>query len=117
RDPRGGLMRIRRWARWSGVVAFALTLGSGLAAPRGATAKSKRSTPKMEVSSRQAEKTALQKYPGKLAGKTELENEDGKWQYAVMVRSGKKLLEVQVDAHTGKIVDTEETTAAEEARE
>ncbi|MBV9468739.1 MAG: hypothetical protein JOZ57_05795, partial [Abitibacteriaceae bacterium] len=49
--------------------------------------------------------------------KTVLENEDGKWQYAVMIRSGKVLREVQVDANTGAIVDAEVTTEAKEAAE
>jgi hypothetical protein len=64
-----------------------------------------------------AEKVALAKYHGKLAGKTALEKEDGKWQYAVMVRSGGKLREVMVSAKTGRIASVEIVTAAEEARE
>ncbi len=64
-----------------------------------------------------AERVALAKYHGKLAGKTELENEDGKWQYAVMVKSGHKLREVMVDAKTGRIANVEVVTPQEEARE
>lgn len=73
---------------------------------------------KARLSARQAETAALKKYPaGKLAGKTNLEHEDGKWQYEVLVRDGAKLYEVDVDANTGAINGTEETTPAEEAKE
>lgn len=70
-----------------------------------------------KISPARAEKIAIAKYKGKLAGKTELENEDGKWQYAVMVKSGKTTREVMVDANTGKIANVEVVTAAEEAKE
>ncbi len=73
--------------------------------------------PHPKIATARAEKIALAKYHGKLAGKTELENEDGKWQYAVMVKTGKTMREVMVDAMSGKIVNTEVVTAAEEARE
>ena len=73
--------------------------------------------PKTKLTAKQAEQIAVKKYPGKLAGKTNLEHEDGKWQYEVLVQTGKKLLEIDVDANSGKINATEETTAAEEARE
>lgn len=52
-----------------------------------------------------------------MQGKTALENEDGKWQYAVMVKSGGKMHEVMVDANTGKIASEEVVTAKEEAAE
>jgi len=74
--------------------------------------------PKTKVSVKQAEAAALKKYKtGKLQGKTELENEDGKWQYAVMVRAGGKLHEVMIDAKTGKIESEETVTPGEEAAE
>ena len=47
----------------------------------------------------------------------ELENEEGKWQYGVMVRSGKTLREVMVNAMTGKIDSVEVTTAEKERAE
>src|SRR5437879_6542719 len=75
------------------------------------------SAPKVKVTIAQAEAAALKKYHGKVEGKTKLENEGGKWQYAVNVRSGKTLHEVMVDAKTGKIASAEVTTKAEEARE
>lgn len=70
--------------------------------------------PTVKVTAAQATKTVLAKFHGKTTQKTVLENEDGKWQYAVMVRSGKVLREVMVDANTGKIADVEVTTAAKE---
>src|SRR5947209_3060467 len=73
---------------------------------------------KARLTARQAEKVALRKYKsGKLQGKTALENEDGKWQYAVMVKAGGKLHEVMVNANTGKIESEEKVTPKEEAAE
>jgi uncharacterized membrane protein YkoI len=51
--------------------------------------------PHAKITANRAEKVAVAKYHGKVSGKTELENEDGKWQYAVMVKSGKKLRDRQ----------------------
>ena len=48
---------------------------------------------------------------------SKLENEDGKLQYAVIVRKGRTLHEVAVDAHTGRVLAQEVVTAAEEAKE
>lgn len=70
-----------------------------------------------KITAAQARAAALKKYPGKVEGKINLENEDGKWQYSVNVRSGKTLREVMVDANTGKIASVEVTTKAEEAKE
>lgn len=69
------------------------------------------------ISASQASRTALAKYPGKVVGKVNLENEEGKWQYSVNVRSRRTLREIMVDANTGKIADVEVTTAKAEARE
>ena len=84
----------------------ARTFAKGTAAP-----------PKVKVTAKQATATALHRYHGKVVGKVELENEEGKWQYAVNVRSGKTLREVMVDANTGKIASVEVTSAKEEAKE
>jgi hypothetical protein len=73
--------------------------------------------PKTKITAKQAEQIALKKYPGKLTAKTELENEEGKWQFAVMVKSGKTLREVMVNANSGKIDNVEVTTKAKEAKE
>ena len=70
-----------------------------------------------KVSVKQAQAIALKKYPGKVEGKTALEDEEGSWQYAVNVRSGRSLREVMVNATTGKIASVEVTTKAEETKE
>ncbi|GEM_PF-2152326 len=75
-------------------------------------------TPKTKMSASQAEASTLKKYKtGKIQGKPVLEKEDGKWQYAVMVKVGSKMHEVMVDANTGKIASEEVVTAKEEAAE
>jgi len=60
---------------------------------------------------------AVKKYPGKVQGTPKLEHEDGHGQYEVLVKSGKHLKEVNVDADSGKIASVENTSAAEEAKE
>jgi len=70
-----------------------------------------------KISAAKARAIALKKYPGKVEGKVALENEDGKMEYSVNVKSGKKLREIMVDANTGKIANVEVTTKAEEAKE
>ncbi len=65
----------------------------------------------------QAREVALKKYPGKVIGKVALENEDGKWQYSVNIRSKKVLREVMVGADSGRVESVEITSPAEEARE
>ena len=69
------------------------------------------------ISTIQAQAAALKTYPGKVEGKIALEDEEGSWQYAVNIRSGRKLREVMVNATTGKIANMEVTTKAEETRE
>lgn len=69
------------------------------------------------VSPGKAAQIALRKFHGKLIKTPHLEHEDGRWQYEVLVRAGAKMLEVNVDAESGKIASVEKTSAAEEARE
>ena len=73
--------------------------------------------PRTKLTAAQAATIALKKYPGRVVGKVPLENEDGKWEFAVTIKAGKKLKEVMVDANTGKIASVEVTTAKEESRE
>ena len=73
--------------------------------------------PQVHYTAVQASATALKKYPGHVVGKINLEDEEGAWQYAVNIRSGKVLREVMVSAMTGKIANMEVTSKAEEARE
>ena len=70
-----------------------------------------------KVSAAQAKKTVLARYHGKVLGKVVYEREDGRMQYAIMVRTGKVLREVNVDAKTGKITNVEITTMAKEGKE
>lgn len=100
----------------AGAVLLALT---GMVASKGlpAQAKSATATFHAKISKKQASRTVLARYPGKVVGKIALENEEGKMQYAVNVRSGKVLREVMVDATTGAIVDVEVTDTAKESAE
>ena len=73
--------------------------------------------PKAKISPAQAKAAALRRIPGHAQSST-YEFEDGKWQYAVLVNGRKGgLYEVEVDATTGRVTDTEKTTPGEEARE
>lgn len=83
----------------------------------GSAAHAAPAAPTVKVTAEQATKTALAKFHGKATKKALLEHEDGRWQYSVMVLSGKVLREVAVDANSGKIVDVEVTTEAKEATE
>lgn len=73
-----------------------------------------KSSRKTKITAAQARSVTLRKYPGRVVGKPVLEKEEGKWQYAVMVQSGRTLREVMVGAYSGKIEDVEITTAAKE---
>ena len=104
------LIRFSRLVFSGAVIAGLIGLGGA-----GANA---RQTHKAKISTAQAEAAALKKYKGgKLQGKTELENEAKKWEYAVMVSANGKLHEIMVNADTGKIDSEETVTAKEEAAE
>ncbi len=68
------------------------------------------------VSVSAARKAATKSVHGRVKS-VKLENEEGKQQYAVMVKDAKGLHEVMVDAHTGQVASQETVTVAEEARE
>ena len=68
------------------------------------------------ISAAQAEAAAVKKIPGK-AVSAKYEFEDGHWQYAVLVKKGNALYEVEVNATNGKVLDTERTSMAEERSE
>lgn len=70
-----------------------------------------------KITAAQAEAAALHKFPGKVVENAKLENEEGVWQYGVMVRSGQTLREIMVNAKSGKIDSVEVTTAAKEGIE
>ncbi len=92
----------------SGALAL-VALSAGLLAAHAA--------PHAKISAARANAIVLKRFSGRLTAKTTLENEEGKWQYGVMVRSGKTLREVMVDANSGKIASVEVTSAAKEGVE
>ena len=63
-----------------------------------------------------AEATASKKMHAKLVS-SKYEFEDGRWQYAVLVKKGVTLYEVEVSKDGTKVLDSEKTSAAEEAKE
>jgi len=69
-----------------------------------------------KITMQEAEKTALKKAPGKIKS-SELEREHGKLIYSFDITTKKGVTEVNVDAITGKIVDTHHESAAKEAAE
>jgi len=69
-----------------------------------------------KITATQAEASAVKKIPGK-AVSSKYEFEDGRWQYAVLVKNKTGLYEVEVNAKTGKVMDSEKTSAREEAQE
>lgn len=91
----------------------ALAIGGSLIPPPIFAKSAKSAT---HITSAQAEAAAVKKIPGK-AISSKYEFEDGRWQYAVLVKKGKTLYEVEVNATSGKVLDTEKTTMAEERAE
>ncbi len=90
-----------------------LTLGLVLAAGFSSAAASAAA----QITPAQAEAAAVKKIPG-TAQSARYELEDGRWQYAVVVVDhAKRMYEVEVNAATGKVTDTEKTSPAEEASE
>lgn len=78
--------------------------------------------PRPRITAARARQIALRKYPhARAERRVPLENEEGKWQYAVTLRDhagGRTTMhEVMVGATSGKIEADEVTSAAEEARE
>jgi hypothetical protein len=96
---------------------LAMIAGFALATVPGLASAQHSSAPKARVSAERANAIALKRYPGRVTGKTKLENEEGVWQYGVMVQSGKTLREVMVNASTGKIDSVEITSKEKEAKE
>ncbi|PQV62610.1 Peptidase propeptide and YPEB domain-containing protein [Abditibacterium utsteinense] len=99
-------MKTQRSIRNLAGVATVTALTTGLMAAHAA--------PHAKISAARANAIALHRFHGYLATKTTLENEEGTWQYGVMVRSGKVLREVMVDANTGKIANVEVTNSSKE---
>lgn len=102
---------------FAGAVAAGLLLSGALQAAPTHHGRTHRAPAHAKITAAQARAAALKKFPGKVIGKTSLENEEGTWQYGVMVQSGKTLREVMVNAKTGKIDSVEVTTASKEGAE
>jgi hypothetical protein len=102
------------WFRNAAMSALCATAFAGAAQAQ--TAKTT-TPPKAKVSAKQAEAVAAKKIGGKVVS-SKYEFEDNRWQYAVVVRDAKgQLYEVEVNSTTAKVMDTEKTSAAEEAKE
>ncbi|MDQ2731665.1 MAG: PepSY domain-containing protein [Armatimonadota bacterium] len=89
------------------LLAAAASTGLGIAAA---------AAPRPTISAHRAERVAARKLHGK-ALSSKYEFEDGRWQYAVIVMKGAQRYEVEVSAKTGKVLDTEKTSVAEEEKE
>ncbi len=103
----------------AGGVGLLTTLGlavsmSSIASANASANASAKKAPHFRLSAAQATAIVLKKFPGKVTEKIVLEDEEGTWQYGVMVRSGRLLREVMVDAKTGKIANVEVTTVGKE---
>lgn len=105
-------MNVRTTSAW-----IAALCGLALVAFGPAAGAQRSHAPKVKLTVERANAIALKKVPGTIVGKTALENEEGRWQYGVMVRSGKTLREIMVNANTGRIDSVEVTTASKEAVE
>ena len=108
------------------IAATVLTLAAG-AAPlfaQGPTPAYKRDLPaalmkQVKVNEVDAAKTAVAKIPNGHIQAVELENENGRliYSYAIKVPNHSGIEEVNVNAKTGAVVNTEHENAASEARE
>ena len=73
--------------------------------------------PKPKITMADAKATALKRMPGKLKS-AELETEKGKLVYSFdIITDAKKIMEVQIDAMTGEVVEVEEETPEHEKQE
>jgi hypothetical protein len=70
-----------------------------------------------KISKEQAQQTALTKAPGGTIKEAELENENGKLIWSFDITGSPGVTEVNVDAITGDVVNTENESAADEAKE
>ena len=92
----------------------ALTLLLTLTLTQPSLAKPK---PKPKITMADAKATALKRMPGKLKS-AELETEKGKLVYSFdIITDAKKIMEVQIDAMTGEVVEVEEETPEHEKQE
>jgi uncharacterized membrane protein YkoI len=69
-----------------------------------------------KLTKQQAKAIATQKEPGSIQS-GELEHENGRWIYSFDIKTGSQIHEVNVDAHTGAVVEDSVENPAAEARE
>lgn len=96
-----------------------VTLGIGLLAVLSTTCFATRVVHQhFKITAQQAGRIVMKRFPqGTITEKIALEDEEGTWQYSVMIRNGKTLREVMVNAKTGHIDSVEVTNAAKERDE
>jgi len=72
-----------------------------------------------KISKEEATATALVQVPGGTVKDSELEKEHGKWiwSFDIAVAGSPDIKEVEVDAHTGKLIGVETETPAQQAKE
>ena len=72
-----------------------------------------------KVSESAARATALARVPGGMVKSAELEREGGKWVWSFDIAEARSpnVVEVQIDARTGRIVSTRQESPAEQAKE
>lgn len=104
------ISRITRAAGLATLAGLATMAAQANSTGRGAARRTK-------ITAAQAGAVAVRKFHGTMVGHPTLENEEGKWQYGVMVKTGRTLREVMVGAYSGKIENVEVTTAAKEGVE
>ena len=101
------------------MVVVALVLG--ISAPLVSAARASQDALKAQakVAESDARATALAKVPGGTVQSTELENEHGKlvWSFDIKDPNSPNVIEVQVDAQTGRVVSKKAESAAEQAKE
>ena len=88
-----------------------------LAAALSASAFAGQKKGKAKITEAQATQTVLQTVKGGTIQSAELEKEEGKLVWSFDVKTEKGLLELWVDATTGKVIKTENESVSEEADE
>jgi uncharacterized membrane protein YkoI len=97
------------------VAVVALTASTSMAADQSQSELKKQA----KVTEAQATKSALARVPDGTIKSSELEKENGKliWSFDIAKPKTRTIIEVQVDAKTGKIVSTQKDTTADQLRE
>lgn len=60
-----------------------------------------------KISEEEARAIALQQVEGEIID-LDLEKEHGTWRYAIDVKTGKKVMDIEIDANTGKVLQVKE---------